>query len=142
MPSVSPLSDLCDVHAGVPVSNVVIWRKPEERRRLSKASAQKHAQNLLRIDKASRKKGKYASMERTLFARFRARRDRGRKTSGRWVTHTARKILRDTDPEAAAKFKGAASWQQRWRRRFNIAIRRKTNCKNKAWEDSKPKLQR
>ena len=135
--------DICGVaRAGVPFSNVVSWRKPDERRRLSKAAAQKHAKSLLRVDKDSRKIGKYAAMERTLFARFRARRDRGRKTSGRWVSHTARAILGELDRAAAAKFQGGRSWQQRWRRRFGIGIRRKTNCKSKSWEDSKPVLQR
>ena len=79
-------------------------------------------------------------MERTLFVRFKARRDRGRKTSGRWVSHTAKAILRELDPVALLSFKAGTAWQQRWRRRFNIAPRRKTNCKSKSWEETKPIL--
>ena len=75
---------------GIPFTNLNRWSQPEERRRLAVATAQAHAGTLLRIDKESRKKGKYATMEQQLFDRFKARRARGRKASPRWLTHMAR----------------------------------------------------
>ena len=75
---------------GVAWGNLSRWSKPAERRRLAIAAAQVHAGTLLRIDKTSRRVGKYAKMERQLFERFKARRARARKASPRWLTHMAR----------------------------------------------------
>ena len=75
---------------GVPFGNLCRWRKPVERRKLAVAVAQTHASTLLRIDKDSRRVGKYAEMEKELFKRFKARRARARKASPRWLTHMAR----------------------------------------------------
>ena len=106
---------------GVPWTTVVPWRKPAETRRLRKAAGQAHAGTLLRVDNESRKKGKYDAMEKELFALFKARRARGRKASARWLTHTARHLLKKNE------FKGGRSWRQRFRSRFNISVRKKTN---------------
>ena len=127
---------------GIPFTNVVKWRKPDEHRRLLRAAARAHAGTLVRIDKESRKKGKYAAMERELFEIFKARRARGRKVSARWLTHTARHILRQSNPQAAASFKGGKDWRRRYRSRWGISIRKKTNGKNTTWEETKPVLQR
>ena len=54
----------------------------------------------------------------------------------------ARNILRMQDQEAAQHFKGSENWRRRFRKRWNIAIRKKTNCKNQSWEETKPVLQR
>ena len=127
---------------GVAFTNVVKWHKPEEHHRLLKAAARKHASSLLRIDKESRKKGKYAAMERDLFVLFKRRRARNRKSSGRWLTHMARHLLRQSNPTAALTFKGGKTWRKRYRARFGISVRKKTNCKNTTWEETKPVLQR
>jgi hypothetical protein len=127
---------------GVAFTNVVKWRKPEEHRRLLKAAARAHAGSLLRIDQKSRKQGKYASMEKELFGVFKARRARSRKASARWLTHTARHLLRQSNAEAAAGFKGGKSWRRRFRNRWGLSIRKKTNGKNTTWEETKPVLQR
>ena len=73
---------------GTPFGNLSRWRN--DRRALAVAAAQEHASTLLRIDRTSRKVGKYAAMERQLFDRFKARRARARKASPRWLTHMAR----------------------------------------------------
>ena len=127
---------------GAPFGNLTRWRKPAERRRLAKAAGQEHAATLLRIDRESRKKGKYASMEKKLFASFKARRARGRKVSARWLTHMARNLLKAENEAAAAHFKGGPMWRRRFRLRWKISIRKKTNCKNQTWEETKPVLQR
>ena len=128
---------------GMPFSNLIRWMKPEERRTVAKALAKNHAGTLLRAgDAESRRTGKYAAMERTLFASFKAKRARGRLVSGRWLTHMARNILKIQDPDAAPHFKGSEHWRRRFRKRWNISIRKKTNCKNQSWEETKPVLQR
>ena len=130
-------------YCGIPWGNINRWRAPESRRQIAKGLAKKHAGKLLRAgDKDSRRKGKYAAMEQTLFASFKAKRARGRMVSGRWLTHMARNILRMQDQEAAQHFKGSENWRRRFRKRWNIAIRKKTNCKNQSWEETKPVLQR
>jgi hypothetical protein len=96
---------------------------------------------LLRFDKNSRKKGKYAPMERTLFAKFKKRRARARKTTTKWLVHTARHVMRNDYPDYALDFKGSKGWVQRFKRRFNIVTRKKTNVKNTTWEETEPKLQ-
>ena len=62
---------------GCPYTTAVKWGKPAERRKIAVGAAQEHAKSLLRFDKASRKKGKYAAMETRLFELFRKRRARG-----------------------------------------------------------------
>ena len=118
------------------------WAKPEKRRAIEKAAAQQHASSLLRIDKESRKKGKYLGMERNLYAKYRERRARGRKCSPKWFVHTARYIMRTEYPNDAANFKGSNGWRRRFCSRFTIVRRKKTNVKNKTWEETKPRLQR
>ena len=127
---------------GVAFSNTSKWRKPEEHRRQLKAAAREHAGSLLRVDRTSRKQGKYVAMEKELFSIFKSRRARGRKASARWLTHTARHLLLQQDPVAAAGFKGGNSWRRRFRARWGISIRKKTNVKNTTWEETKPILQR
>jgi hypothetical protein len=127
---------------GVPFSNTSKWRKPDEHRRILRAASKAHASSLLRIDTVSRKKGKYDAMERELHALFKRRRARGRKASARWLSHTAKHLLKQSDPAAAVNFQAGDSWRRRFRARFNISIRRKTNCKNTTWEETKPVLQR
>ena len=76
---------------GTPYTTVKVgWAPPLERARISAAAGREHASTLLRIDKTSRKKGKFAEMEAELFSRFKARRARGRKVSGRWLTAMGR----------------------------------------------------
>ena len=44
-------------------------------------------------------------------------------------------------PEVAALFKASLGWQQRFKRRYSIVTRKKTNVKNTTWDESEPKLQ-
>jgi hypothetical protein len=129
---------------GVAFSNTSKWRKADEHRRQLRAASRAHASTLLRIDKESRKKGRYAGMEKELFGIFKARRARGRKASAHWLTHTARHLMKQSDDRsggtAALSFKGGYSWRRHFRARWGISIRKKTNCKNTTWEETKPVL--
>ena len=133
-----------DVRAkGTPYTTAFKWAKPLERARLSTAASKEHRQSLLRVDKVpnSRRKGKYPDMEKEVYARFKAKRARGRKVSARWVSSTARQVMKELHPEV--RFAATASWRRRWSRRYKInPCRRKSNVKNKVFADSEPVLLR
>ena len=112
------------------------------RRDVERGAAQEHAGTLLRIDKTSRRMGKYAAMEKRLYALFKERRARARKVSAKWFVHTARHIMRSEFSEHATAFRGSRGWMRRFLKRFSLVPRRKTNCKNTTWEQTKPVLQR
>ena len=119
------------------------WTKPEERVRIATAASKEHRQSLLRIDKVpdSRRVGKYPDMEKEVFRLMKEKRARGWKVSARWVSSTARQVMKTLKP--GVHFAATFAWRQRWRRRFNInPSRRKSNCKNKSFADSEPVLQR
>ena len=126
---------------GCPYTTVKVgWDPPRERAKISAAAGKEHAGTLLRIDTDSRKKGRFALMETELFARFKARRARGRKVSGRWLTAMGRQLMLTLHPDQATTFKGGKSWRRRFALRFKIGLRRKTNAKNKTWADTEPIL--
>ena len=127
---------------GMRFFNVGKWAKPAIRRGIQRAAGQEHAASLMRIDKESRRKGKFVGMEKRLFAKFKERRRRGRKCSPKWFPHTARHIMRTEYPEHAAGFKGSRGWMRRFFKRFGIVRRKRTNNKNTTWAEAKPKLQR
>lgn len=113
---------------GTPYTTALKWAKPQERARISKAASKEHAATLLRIDKSSRKVGAYPDVEREVFAKFKERRAKGRKVSGRWLTATARQAAARLHP--GVNLPAGKSWRRRFSMRFNIGVRRKTNVKN------------
>ena len=80
-------------------------------------------------------------MENNLFSRFKARRAKARKTTSKWLAHTAKHVMRTDYPDFALGFKASKGWLQRFKRRFSIVKRKKTNVKNTTWEETEPKLQ-
>ena len=82
-------------------------------------------------------------MEKELYQKFKERRARGRKVSGRWLSAMARRLLSMSSPaETVASFSGGKTWRRRFCRRYNIGLRRKTNAKNKTWAETEPVLLR
>ena len=118
------------------------WASAVQRARISKAASKEHAATLLRNDSVSRKKGKFAEMEKELYTLFKERRARGRRVSARWLTATGRQLMKRLHPEHAADFTGGKSWRRRFAVRFSLTQRRKTNVKNKQWADTEPVLLR
>jgi hypothetical protein len=130
---------------GAPYTTAIKWLKPNERRGLYRASSQMYAKKLLRIDKTSRQKGRYALMEKELYKRFKDRRAHARKTSARWIVHTARHLVKTLYASAAGAdnpFKAGPGWLSRFARRWRICRRKKTNCKNTTWAETRPVLER
>ena len=101
---------------GAPYTTVIKWAKPLERARLSTAASKEYRQSLLRIDKVpdSRRKGRFPEMEREVFRRFKEKRARGRKVSARWVSSTARQVMKELHP--AVIFSASYHWRARWRK--------------------------
>ena len=54
----------------------------------------------------------------------------------------APRAARQFYPSDAASFKGGHHWRRRFAKRFKIGIRKKSNCKNKSWEQTEPILLR
>ena len=77
-----------------------------------------------RIDKESRKKGKYVLMEKEVFSLFKARRAKGRKVSARWLSTTASIIMKELYPGQAAAFCGSKSWRRRFSMRLILGAER------------------
>ena len=104
------------------------WNKPAKKRQIEAAAAQEHASTLLRIDTNSRKVGKYVRPERALYAKFKARRARGRKCSAKWFVHNMKWLMKTEfkDSLGAASFKGSIGWLRRFLRRFTLVSRKKT----------------
>ena len=90
---------------GCPWTSLRLWKAPVERARLSRAAskeyARAHATTLMakRIDKESRKKGKYLLMERELYHLFKERRAHGRKVSARWLSAVGKLLMKKLYPE-------------------------------------------
>jgi hypothetical protein len=124
---------------GTPYSTAVKWLRPAERRKIS---AQAYAGRLLRINKNYSRKGRYSLMEKDLYGRLSDRRKRARKVSARWIVHTARYLMRVHHPDKAEGFKAGPGWLRCFVKRWRLCRRKKTNCKNTTWEETKPVLQR
>jgi hypothetical protein len=135
---------------GSPWTSIRPWSEPVERARIARAAskeyAKAHASTLLskRIDNESRKKGKYFLMERELFSVFKESRAHGRKVSARWLSAVGKLLMKKHYPgqACATQFCGSASWRRRFSNRFQIGVRRKTNCKCTTWDETKLVLQR
>ena len=126
---------------GTAYTTAIKWTKTVERARLSTAASKEHRQSLLRIDKVpnNRRKGRYPEMEKEVYTLFKEKRARGRKVSARWVSSTARQVMKELHP--TVHFAASYFWRQKWRQRFNVnPTRRKSNCKNKTFADSEPVL--
>ena len=114
------------------------WSDPQERARICRAAGKEHRQSLLRIDDdpARRRQGKYGDMEKEVFRLFKARRARGRRVSPRWLTATSKKVMAVMHP--SVQWHGGYNWRRRFAKRHHIGQKRKSNCKNKTWEQSEP----
>ena len=97
-----------------------------------------YRQSLLRIDRdpTRRRKGKYHvhDMEQEVIKRFKVRRARGRKVSPRWLTANSKSVMKEKHPHVLRV--DGYNWRCRFAKRFHIGQKRKTNVKNKTWEQS------
>ena len=56
------------------------------------------------------------------------------------LTAISRQVMKRLHPNVA--WKGSYWWRRRFCKRFRITQRRKTNCKNKTWQETEPVLLR
>jgi len=141
-PSITNKAETFEAQTGIPTGTLKGWDWVRDRVTIRRAAGQARAKKLLRIDTVDRRQGKYAVQERRLNAQLHERRNRGRRCSPRWLTHTMRVLVREAFPQddAAQAFLAGARWRRRFLARFRLTTRRKTNQKNISWEEVKPVL--
>lgn len=136
------------------VSNclVVKWNKARESI-LAEISKNKHKRNAgsarearrrrQMVGKKAQKSEKYPLAANLLITEFKLRRAKGSKISKLWLkTKMKKKIESCYGKEEADKFKASNNWFQRFKRRHNISLRRRTNKKKNAANDGRETIQR
>ena len=131
---------------------VVKWNKARESI-LAEISKNKHKRNAgsvrearcrrQMVGKKAQKSEKYPLTVNLLITEFKLRRVKGSKISKLWIkTKMKRKIESCYGKEQADKFKASNNWFQRFKRRHNISLRRRTNKKKNAANDGRETIQR
>lgn len=91
------------------------------------AAADKHRENLLRVDKTSRKTRRHAEMEKAFHAQLKDRLKRVRKSSARWLSLTAMHIMKTCFSDRIGNFKARRSWLIRFLKRHHLNARMETD---------------
>lgn len=131
---------------------VVKWNKARESI-LAEISKNKHKRNAgsarearrrrQMVGKKVQKSEKYPLAANLLITEFKLRRAKGSKISKLWLkTKMKKKIESCYGKEEADKFKASNNWFQRFKRRHNISLRRRTNKKKNAANDGRETIQR
>lgn len=131
---------------------VVKWNKARESI-LAEISKKKHNRNAgsarearrrrQMVGKKAQKSEKYPLAANLLIIEFKLRRAKGSKISKLWLkTKMKKKIESCYGKEEADKFKASNNWFQRFKRRHNISLRRRTNKKKDAANDGRETIQR
>lgn len=131
---------------------VVKWNKTRESI-LAEISKNKHKRNAgsarearrrrQMVGKKVQKSEKYPLAANLLITEFKLRRAKGSKISTLWLkTKMKKKIQSCYGKEEADKFKASNNWFQRFKRRHNISLRRRTNKKKNAANDGRETIQR
>ena len=94
------------------------------------------------VGEKARNSEKYPLASKLLVAEFKLRRAKGSKISKLWLTTKMKQKIESCYGEKEAnKFKGSNNWFQRFKRRHHISLRRRTNKKKNAANDSKETIQ-
>jgi hypothetical protein len=86
--------------------------------------------------------GKFPNEENLLFEKICMRREDGRKVSSRWCKTQMKKLLREKKPNEFEKFKASNNWIYRFKRRFQLSLRSRTNMKSKSTEQRLPEIRK
>lgn len=90
---------------------------------------------------ASRRGGKYPGAETVVYDQYRKRRYlKGLKVSGKWLRAKMKAALAKQQPPGWDTFKYSDQWFDRFKKRHNIVLRRRTNKKSKTLEERLPKI--
>ena len=137
--------------SGVSKSLVVKWNKDREKLLSELALIKKKKNNgALRPTRQRRqlvsgkvKTEKFPLAAQRVVVEFKLRRAKGCKVSKLWLKKKMeKKIEACYGKEAAQKFKASDNWFQRFKKRHNIAFRRRSNKKKAAASDGKETIQR
>ena len=145
-----------------------LWEKVAERRGVSKSLVVKwnkdrvKLQSQLALNKTKKNKGaarptrqrrqlvcgkvkaeKFPLAAERVVVEFKLRRAKGFKISKLWLKKKMKeKVEACYGKQAAQKFKASVNWFQRFKKRHNIAFRRRSNKKKSAASDGKETIQR
>ena len=132
---------------------VVKWNKARESI-LPEISKNKHKRNAgsarearcrrQMVGKKAQKSEKYPFAANLLITEFKLRRAKGSKISKLWIKTKMKKKIESCygNSEEADKFKASNNWFQRFKRRHNISLRRRTNKKKNGANDGRETIQR
>ena len=85
-------------------------------------------------------KGRYPLEEKRLFDEITARRKKGRKVSGWWISKRMKKLVLEAAPTSEAKF--GNNWLYRFVRRWGLSWRKTTKRKQQVVESRLARIQR
>lgn len=89
-----------------------------------------------------KKKGRFHLCEKALHKSFLLQRKKGRGIGPQWIRQSMLKQVRDKKPDGWRLFSARRGWLARFAKRFNLCLRRKTNCKRVPIEVRVPHLKR
>ena len=84
---------------------------------------------------------KYIAQEMKLNVAFKLRRSKGQKINGLWLKLKFKQILSKDKPQGWDQFKCSNGWLSRWKRKYNIVLRKRSNKKRKKLQEREPLLQ-
>ena len=160
----------CDVlfemdHPAVPMDTLKKWLKPAQRAQIKKDGLSPNIR--IREAKLGAKaltryfEGAFPDEERELYDLFGNRRADSKRVTSKWLRAKMRKLVKTRleketareVPEAeqekhkkfvakADEFQASRGWFRRWKRRFQVSLRRRSNKKTKSARERLPKVQK
>ena len=127
---------------GLTLGSTTRWMRNREK--INKMAQDEHTKHLFNGSDVASKRARtpYILAHQRLYKLFKARRAAGRVVSRRWLRFKLRDSVRICYPEKAATFKGGYSTLQRWRKKYKVVPRRRTNKKRKKLAERIPRWQR
>ena len=137
---------------GISKSMVIKWNK-ERSKIVTELSLNKHNKNAGNIKelrqrrrltaKKSTNREKYPLAAKLLVVEFQLRRATGSRVSKLWLCKKMKSKIEDCyGKEVAEKFKASSNWFQRFKKKHNISLRRRTNKKKDSANEGRATIQR
>ena len=125
-----------EVETGVHQTTIARWWKQKQKiHQLASLSVRARLDLMRRRRTSCRRKWKDAD-DRT-YKQFLERQRKGLRASPRWISSVRRKLHKKIYG-IETRYNAGKSWRQKWRKRYKVSIRRKTNGKQKSKENRFP----
>ena len=122
--------------------NSILSEIAKNKQKTNAGSAREARRRRQMVGERARNSEKYPLASKLLLTEIRLRRAKGSKISKLWLTTKMKqKIESCYGKEEATKFKASNNWFQRFKRRYNISLRRRTNKKKNAANDGRETIQ-